>query len=59
MFQTFGLRNHQWSAGLRRVAALFCLAYFLGNLAIPGAILTGLAKPATGTTAAAKLVSHR
>ncbi len=59
MFQTFGLRNHQWSVGLRRVAALFCLAYFLGNLAIPGAILTGLAKPATGTTAAAKLVAHR
>jgi succinate dehydrogenase / fumarate reductase cytochrome b subunit len=59
MFQTFGLRNHQWSAGLRRVAALFCLAYFLGNLAIPGAILTGLAKPAAGTTAAAQLVAHR
>ncbi|MDQ5980824.1 MAG: succinate dehydrogenase / fumarate reductase, cytochrome b subunit [Verrucomicrobiota bacterium] len=59
MFQTFGLRNHRWSAGLRRFAALFCLAYFLGNLAIPGAILTGAVKPAAGTAAAAQLVSQR
>jgi succinate dehydrogenase / fumarate reductase cytochrome b subunit len=59
MFQTFGLRNHRWAPGLRRVVALFCLAYFLGNLAIPGAILTGVAKPAAGTTAAAQLVVQR
>lgn len=59
MFQTMGLRNHRWSAGLRRLAAVFCLAYFLGNLAIPGAILTGIVKPAPGTVAAAKLVAHR
>ena len=59
MFQTFGLRNHRWSAGLRRFAALFCLVYFLGNLAIPGAILTGVVKPAPGTAAAAQLVAHR
>lgn len=59
MFQTFGLRNHRWAPGLRRVVALFCLAYFLGNLAIPGAILTGVAKPAAGTTAATQLVAHR
>jgi succinate dehydrogenase / fumarate reductase cytochrome b subunit len=52
MFQTFGVRNHRWSVGLRRVAALFSLAYLAGNVAIPGAILTGLAKPAAGTTAA-------
>jgi len=59
MFQTFGLRNHQWSAGLRRAVLLFSLAYFLGNLAIPGAILTGVAKPAADTAAAAQLVVHR
>lgn len=59
MFQTFGLRNHRWGLCLRRVALIFSLVYFLGNLAIPGAILTGLAKPAAGTTAAAKLVAHR
>lgn len=59
MFQTVGLRNHRWSVGLRRFAALFCLAYFLGNLVIPGAILTGIVKPAPGTAAAVKLVAHR
>lgn len=58
MFQTFGLRNHRWAPGLRRVVALFCLAYFLGNLAIPGAILTGVAKPAAGTTAATTLAQR-
>lgn len=58
MFQTFGLRNHRWSGGLRRVVALFCLAYFLGNLAIPGAILTGIAQPAVGTTAATRLAQR-
>jgi succinate dehydrogenase / fumarate reductase cytochrome b subunit len=59
MFQTFGIRNHRWSIGLRRAVLVFSLAYFLGNLAIPGAILTGMAKPAAGTTAATKLVAHR
>ncbi len=57
LFQTFGLRNHRWSGGLRRVVALYCLVYFLGNLAIPGAILTGLAKPAAGSTAAKKVAA--
>lgn len=57
MFQTFGLRNHRWSAALRRLVALYCLAYFLGNLAIPGAILAGVAKPAPGTTAARKVAT--
>jgi succinate dehydrogenase / fumarate reductase cytochrome b subunit len=31
---------------------LYCIAYFLGSLAIPGAILAGLNKPAPGTAAA-------
>jgi succinate dehydrogenase / fumarate reductase cytochrome b subunit len=52
MFQTFGLRNHKWGCCLRRLVTLYCLAYFLGNLAIPGAILSGLVKPAAGTAAA-------
>ena len=30
---------------LRKLVALFCLLYFLGNLAIPGAILTGALAP--------------
>jgi succinate dehydrogenase / fumarate reductase cytochrome b subunit len=41
MFQTFGLRNGRWSRGLRAFALVFSLAYFLGNLAIPAAILAG------------------
>jgi succinate dehydrogenase / fumarate reductase, cytochrome b subunit len=52
MFQTFGWRSGKWSGGLRRVVMLFCILYFLGNLAIPAAILTGVAKPAHGTAAA-------
>jgi succinate dehydrogenase / fumarate reductase cytochrome b subunit len=55
-FQTLGLRNGQWSGCLRRLVAIFCIVYFLGNLAIPGAILTGIAKPAPDTTAHARLV---
>ncbi|MFT3783122.1 MAG: succinate dehydrogenase cytochrome b subunit [Nibricoccus sp.] len=57
MFQTFGWRNHRWGCCLRRVVMLFCVAYFLGNLAIPGAILAGLNKPAEGTYAAQKLAA--
>ena len=44
LFQTFGWRNHGWSRGLRVVVALCCAAYFLGNLAIPGAVLAGILK---------------
>ncbi len=54
-FQTTGLRSAMWSGLLRRVAVLYCVIYFLGNLAIPGAILTGLVKPAAGTYAAHQL----
>jgi len=45
MFQTFGLRSSRWSGGLRKVAVTFCLLYFLGNLAIPGAVLMGKLEP--------------
>lgn len=58
MFQSFGWRNAKWSSGLRKVVALYCIIYFLGNLAIPGAILTGLVKPQPGTAAAAALVAE-
>lgn len=43
--QTLGLRSTTWACWLRRLVALLCLTYFLGNLAIPGAILTGVLKP--------------
>ncbi len=57
MFQSLGWRSERWGGALRKVVVLYCLLYFLGNLAIPGAILTGLAKPAPGTTAARALVA--
>ncbi len=41
LFQTFGLRSSRWSGALRKVAVVVCLAYFLGNLLIPGAVLIG------------------
>jgi len=59
LFQTLGLRNHRWAGCLRRVVAVYSLLYFLGSLAIPGAILTGLAKPAPDTTAAKQLIAQR
>lgn len=56
VFQTFGLRNNSWSLCLRRIVAIYCIVYFLGNLAIPGGILSGIAKPAAGTLAHQVLV---
>lgn len=58
LFQTIGWRNGTWACCLRKVVGLLALAYFLGNLAIPGAILTGVAKPAAGTYAAEFLSSR-
>ncbi|MDX2185872.1 MAG: succinate dehydrogenase cytochrome b subunit [Opitutaceae bacterium] len=55
-FQTIGWRNERWGTCLRRASTVFCLLYVLGNVAIPGLILTGVAKPAAGT-AAAKVVA--
>jgi succinate dehydrogenase / fumarate reductase cytochrome b subunit len=54
MFQTLGLRSSRWSTGLRRVAVVFCALYFLGNLAIPGAVLIGKLQPRTAAVAAAQ-----
>jgi succinate dehydrogenase / fumarate reductase cytochrome b subunit len=44
LFQTLGWRNRRWERGLRAAVALFCAAYFLGNLAIPGAAVLGILK---------------
>ena len=44
LFQTFGWRNARWAGPLRAVVTLACAAYFLGNLAIPAAVLAGLLK---------------
>ena len=52
MFQTLGVRSTRWSGGLRKVCVLFSILYFLGNLAIPGAVLIGKLQPRTATIAA-------
>lgn len=43
-FQTFGWRSAKWSGPLRKIVAVFCLLYFLGNLIIPGSVLIGAKK---------------
>jgi succinate dehydrogenase / fumarate reductase, cytochrome b subunit len=57
MFQTLGVRSSRWSAGLRVVCILFATAYFVGNLAIPGAVLMG--KLPTHPVATAAASAHR
>ncbi len=42
LFQTLGWRSQRWERGLRVAVAVFCAAYFVGNLAIPGAVLAGV-----------------
>lgn len=45
MFQTLGLRSSRWGGGLRKVAIVFSLLYFIFNLTIPGSVLLGRLKP--------------
>jgi len=52
LFQTLGWRTTKWAGGLRAFAVVFCVAYFAGNLAIPGAVLAGKLQPRTTTVAA-------
>ncbi len=58
MFQTIGWRNGTWACCLRKAVGALALIYFLGNLAIPGAILTGIVKPHADTTAAEVLATR-
>lgn len=51
LFQTLGWRTNKWAGGLRAFALVFCLAYFVGNLAIPGAVLAGKLQPRTTAVA--------
>ncbi|MEO7597958.1 MAG: succinate dehydrogenase cytochrome b subunit [Opitutus sp.] len=41
MFQTLGWRSSRWSSALRVSCIIFATTYFIGNLAIPGAVLLG------------------
>jgi len=47
LFQSLGLRSTRWAGGLKKVALVFCLLYFIGNLLIPGAVLAGKLAPRT------------
>lgn len=51
MFQTLGLRSRRWSGALRKVCLVFAAVYFLGNLAIPGAVLLGKLQPSPAVAA--------
>jgi succinate dehydrogenase / fumarate reductase cytochrome b subunit len=55
LFQTLGWRSERWAGALRRIVIVFCVAYFLGNLAIPGAVLLGRLQPRD----AARVAIHR
>ena len=57
IFQTLGWRSGKWAGLLKKIVVFYCVLYFLGNLVIPGAILTGIAKPAPGTYAAQKITA--
>jgi succinate dehydrogenase / fumarate reductase cytochrome b subunit len=57
MFQTLGWKSGRWAGLLSKIVVVYCVLYFLGSLAIPGAILTGAVKPAPGTAAAQHLVA--
>jgi succinate dehydrogenase / fumarate reductase cytochrome b subunit len=45
LFQTLGWRNARWARPLRTVVMVSCLAYFVGNAAIPGSVLAGRLTP--------------
>ena len=53
MFQTLGFRSSRWAGALRKIAIVFCTVYFLGNLAIPGAVLAGKLRPHEAVASAA------
>ena len=57
MFQTFGWRSARWSGALRKICIVFAALYFLGNLAIPGAVLLGKLQPRADVAVAASI--HR
>lgn len=48
MWQSLGLRTRGWDAVLKPVTLGFAVLYFLGNLAIPVAVLTKVVKTAPG-----------
>jgi succinate dehydrogenase / fumarate reductase cytochrome b subunit len=58
-FQTVGWRSEKWSGALRAVTRALCLAYFLGNLIIPGSVLLGVKGLRDGFQAPAARMADR
>ncbi len=52
LFQTLGLRSAKWAGALRKIAIVFCLLYFIGNLLIPASVLLGRLQPRSDVVAA-------
>jgi len=44
LVQTLGFKNEKWTLTLERISVAYCWFYFLGNAAIPLAVLGGLVK---------------
>lgn len=53
LFQTLGLRSEKWSGALRKIAVVFCAAYFFFNLTIPASVLLGRLQPHAASVATA------
>ena len=45
LFQSLGLRTEKWGGALRKIAIMFCAAYFFFNLTIPASVLLGRLQP--------------
>jgi succinate dehydrogenase / fumarate reductase cytochrome b subunit len=57
-FQSLGLRSTTWGCALRFLTRAFVILYFLGNLAIPGAVLAGFIQPHAVVPAVASVTPH-
>lgn len=51
LFQSLGLRSAKWSGVLRKIAVVFCAAYFFFNLTIPASVIAGRLQPRAATVA--------
>lgn len=59
MFQTLGFRSGKSATALRTISVVLWSLYFLGNLAIPGAVLLGKLQPRPEIRAAAAAAPQR
>jgi len=57
LFQSLGIRTRRYANLLEKAVIVFCVIYFLGNLAIPAAVLAGAVEIQNAEVAAA-LAAH-